>query len=302
MIPPTMWREIIKRFGMLGRFRELRRLLFWLLCWYAPRERQGTVFAALPKPASLDYASDRLQAALPSFSRYAYFTFPAKLTQKMCVEHPIRQLFPPSFQQGLIVWGFCAGLLPNASLEQSMLPPTLAKLHYRRKLLERGVIKRLDWSVGLHMLVKLRDMGVDVHPRTVIKAVQMMMIHFFGGGRSRKKKNRIMHATNTMPYAYYIQKVNRIWGHPLFVGLHLHGIYAVHKPIRHPRAVRYRRQGKQKCLGDALPSIATTLASEDTPTCDIRSSLAPQTSETVRGRAVDGSIGTRELPHFVNEQ
>ncbi|KAF2714356.1 hypothetical protein K504DRAFT_456584 [Pleomassaria siparia CBS 279.74] len=209
-MPPHSWKEILRRYGMLGRFRELRRLIFWLLCWYAPRN--DAKFASLPKPVFLDSATEKLRAAFPQWRPPSDQVF----VPDRHPHHPIGTLFTNSFQQGLIVWGFRAGLLPNASLEQSMLSETTSKKHYRARFLARGEIKRLDWSIGLRTLVQLRDYGVHVHRHTVTKALQMMFITLFGRGRSLRKENRAMEDHNTISYGTYVRKVNEVWGSPLF--------------------------------------------------------------------------------------
>lgn len=213
LIPPVAWREIIRRFGMLGRFRELRRLLLRLLCWYAPRN--STQFAGLPKSPFLDTALTRLRAAYPERSHY--FHFPATVSQQEDPQHPLRKLFPPSLLQGLIAWGFRAGLLPNAHWEQSMLNSPLAKQHYRKKLIRDKILVRLHWSVGLRAVVQLRDLGVHVHYYTVLKALQAQFLVLFGYGQSNKIENRIMERINQRRYSEYVREVNAIWGKPLLV-------------------------------------------------------------------------------------
>jgi len=213
LISPLTWREIIRRFGMLGRFRELRRLLFRLLCWYAPRNR--TQFASLPKSPFLDTALAKLRAAHPE--RNHYFHFPATVTQQENANHPIRQLFPPPLQQALIAWGFRVGILPNAHWEQCMLNPPLRKHKYRESLIHGKVLRRLDWSVGLRTVVQLRDMGVHIHYHTVLKALQAQFLNLFGPGQSNKVENRIMERINQKPYREYVREVNALWGKPLLV-------------------------------------------------------------------------------------
>lgn len=211
-IPPPAWREIIVRFGMLGRLRELRRLLLWLLCWYAPRSSRNE-FADLPRSPFQESATRRLRAAHPD--RNHYFHFPSTIAQRDSPLHPIRQLFKPSLQQALIVWGFRAGVLPHAHLEQSMLGSPLEKKHYRRRLFQSRVLNRLDWSVGLRTIVQLRDLGVYVHRHTVVKALQLQFVMMFGRGHSNKKENRLLERANRTPYAEYVREVNKIWGRPL---------------------------------------------------------------------------------------
>ena len=232
-IHPTVWREIVRRYGMLGRIRELRRLLFWLLCWYAPRN--GTEFSSLPKPHFLDSAIKKLRLAFPWWEPPS--DLPASISQRHS-HHPIRVLFSSSFQQGLIVWGFRSGLLPNASLEQSMLSSIASKKHYRRRFFNRGDLKRLHWSVGLRTLILLRDHGVNVHRHTVVKALQMLFIILFGRGRSSRKENRVMEDNNTIPYRAFVREVNEIWGSPLFVEPGRFGPSRMHSLAWYPRLRR----------------------------------------------------------------
>lgn len=233
-ISPLHWREIIRRFGKEGRLRELRRLLLWLLCWYAPRSRLQ--FGTLPKSPFRDSATSKLRAHHPEPNRY--FNFPGTVLQQENKLHPMRQIFPPSLIQGLIRWGFRAGLLPNASLEQSMLNSKLAKKHYRRRLLDSRVLNPLDWNIGLRIVVQLRDLGVYVHRHTVVKVLQEQFVIMFGRGRSRIKENRIMERTNTRPYAQYVHEVNKMWGSPLFKEPQLFASGMLHHHMWHPRMRR----------------------------------------------------------------
>lgn len=233
-ISPLTWREIIRRYGMTGRVRELRRLLLWLLCWYAPRSRSQ--FHNLPDSPLRQPAYDKLRNAYPE--RNHYFHFPKNVSQGDNERHPIRQLLPPSLQQALIIWGFRAALLSNANLEQSLLGGTLAKKHYRRRLFERQDLRRVDWDIGLRTVSQLRDLGVHVHRDTIVKALQMQFIVLFGRGRSNKKENRVMEDTNHLPYAHYVQQVNKIWGSPLFPEPQLLKSNAIHRYAWHPRLWR----------------------------------------------------------------
>ncbi|KAF2854016.1 hypothetical protein T440DRAFT_465746 [Plenodomus tracheiphilus IPT5] len=213
IISPNAWREIIRRYGMLGRFRELRRLIYRLLCWYAPRG--GNEFDHLPKSPFLDAALEKLRAAYPE--RNHYFHFPARYPQEDTPKHPVRQLLPPPLLQGLIVWGFRAGILPNAHWEQSLFNGKLAKKHYRKSLIRSRALNRLDWSVGLRFVVQLRDLGVHVHRHTVLKTLQAQFLNLYGRGRSSRIQNRMMETANTKKYSEHVKEVNEIWGDTLLV-------------------------------------------------------------------------------------
>lgn len=209
-VPPLAWREIIRRYGMTGRMKELRRLLLWLLCWYAPRNNPR--FSSLPSSPFLKPATEHLRSI--ESERYDYFQ--SLIRREKHSPHPVRELFPPSLQQALIIWGFKAGLLPNAPIEQSLFGPILVKKHYRHRLSQRQILQRAHWSIGLEILVSLRDVGVYIDRETVVRALQSQFVVMFGRGQSSKKENRIMEAVNTIPYATYIREVNRIWGTTLF--------------------------------------------------------------------------------------
>jgi hypothetical protein len=233
-IPPRTWHELIRRFGMTGRFRELRRLLLWLLCWYAPRG--SCQFTTLPTSPFRVRALEKFRTAHAGGKHW--FFFPNNVTQRQNSLHPVRQLIPPSLQQGLIIWGFRAGLLPNANLEQSLLGSTLSKKHYRHRLLQAQILKRANWSIGLRTVVLLRDLGVRVHYHTVVKALQMQFTVLFGRGRSNKLENRIMEKVNTIPYTQYVHEVNEIWGSNLFREPRLFHRGMVQDRMWHPRMRR----------------------------------------------------------------
>lgn len=211
-IPPEAWHEIIRRFGMQSRFRELKRLLLWLLSWYAPQH--STEFRSLPRSTHFDSATTALRARYPINNHY--YNFSASTTQSASKSHPIRLLFPPSLQQGILAWGFRASLLRAAPLEQTLLSSIAAKQHHRPSLLRKSILTRLHWSVGLRLLVQLRALGVQIHPHTVTKALQAQFINLFGYGHSRLKANRRMERENKVSYAEYVREVNRIWGAKLF--------------------------------------------------------------------------------------
>ncbi|KAL6710630.1 hypothetical protein ACN47E_008678 [Coniothyrium glycines] len=259
-ISPSAWREIVRRFGMLGRFRELKRLLLWLLCWYAPRSSHQ--FTQLPKPPFLESATNKLRIAHPE--RNHYFHFPATISQSRTALHPVRQLFKPSLQQGLITWGFRTGILPNAHLEQSMLGTPLDKKRHRRRLLNDHVLRRLDWSVGLRFVVQLRDLGVYIHRHTVLKALQAQFVVMFGrGGKSHRKENMIVKSSNTKSYSSYVEEVNEIWGSPLFTVPSQLRSNKLHKNTWNPRRQRQIKRDTQISLRKTLGPDWQRSGSED---------------------------------------
>ncbi|XPS68796.1 hypothetical protein M3J07_001071 [Ascochyta lentis] len=248
-IPPETWYEIIRRFGMQGRFRELKRLLLWLLCWYAPRHTSE--FPDLPRSPFFDDATNKLRRRYPANKQH-YYNFSSNVYQKDSDLHPIRKLFPPSLQQGIVVWGFRTSLLRTAPLEQSILGSIAAKRHHRHSLLRRGIIKRLNWNVGLKLLVQLRDLGLHVHRHTVTKALQAQFVNLFGYGHSRIKANRIMEQANTASYADYVREANEIWGSPLLTEPQKLGFGKLGAHLWHPRFKRRVARKDEVSLKQAI--------------------------------------------------
>ncbi|KAL1604972.1 hypothetical protein SLS60_004513 [Paraconiothyrium brasiliense] len=245
-VSPFWWHEILRRYGMTGRMRELRRLIHWLFCWYAPR---GEVpLHTIRKPGFLDPETERVRLSNPAkISHWRPIRIESDFHTQLHKHHPLRQLFPHRFKQALIVWGFRAGLLPNAPTEQSMFSGVASKKHYRARFRRKGLIQRLNWDFGLKTLAELRYLGLYVNSRTVVKALQQMFTNLFGGGRSRIRSNRIMQAVNTTPYTEYVRRVNEVWGIPLFPEPRLYVKSRLHALMWHPRFDRViHRRGHLK--------------------------------------------------------
>lgn len=236
-ISPKTWHEIMRRFGMAHRMRELRRLVYWLFCFYAPR---GIDLPAHMRMHSFYFAAEQSsdRNTLPR---------PVSALPKTHPNHPLRQLFPDSFQQGLVVWGFRAHFLPNTHTEQSLFAPPASKPHHRSSLQSQEHLPRPSWDIGLQTLVELRRHSLYVNSATIAKALQMIFVNLFGNGHSTVPQNRIMEQANTMSYADYVARVNEIWGEKLFPEPRMYGISRLHGRMWHPRFDRnVNRKGHLK--------------------------------------------------------
>ncbi|KAF1966357.1 hypothetical protein BU23DRAFT_560279 [Bimuria novae-zelandiae CBS 107.79] len=241
-IPPRLWHEILRRFGMTGRMLELRRLVHWLFCWYAPRESMP--LGKMPKPAFLTPFTERLRLTNPARTEAWR---PLSTIGQTHRDHPLSELFSRPFKQALVVWGFRAGLLPAAQTEQSLFAGAAAKKHFRRRFQQRGILHRQNWDIGLKTLVELRQLGLYVNSPSVVRALQDVFVNLFGRGYSKKSANRIMEAVNTTPYPKYVRRVNEIWGSPLLPEPRLYGSSKLHSHMWHPRFERdVRRKGHMK--------------------------------------------------------
>ncbi|OCK85596.1 hypothetical protein K432DRAFT_377483 [Lepidopterella palustris CBS 459.81] len=210
-LPPWRWHEIIRRFGMTGRLRELRRLVHWLLAWYSPRTAlaTGSQFAptAARPPSISTFNQTYLQKPIQSF--------PTKLSPQHS-EHPLRKLFPPSLQAALIEWGFKTGLAPNAPYEKSMLQRIKINMSrgQRNPLLDRA--HPVHWSYGLRLVAFLRDVGVVVQVGTVRKAIQRRLVILYGSGKSKRKSNRVASKANVLKFEDVMLEAEKVVGKRLF--------------------------------------------------------------------------------------
>ncbi|KAJ4290515.1 hypothetical protein N0V90_010732 [Kalmusia sp. IMI 367209] len=248
-IPPDQWREILRRYGMTGRVRELRRLVHWLFCWYAPRG--STLLTNIRKPKFLLPITEMLRTSNPT--RTPDWN-PLTSMSQTNRHHPLRQLFPNSFQQALIVWGFRAGLLPEAPTEQSIFSGPAAKKHFRRRLIRNGTLAPKDWSIGLRTLLELRHLNLLVTTNTVVKALQMVFLNLFGRKRPSTRDNRRMKAANTITYPEYVRTVNALWGRPLLPEPQLYGNSRTHALMWHPRFDRIVHRRSHIKLSDIVRS------------------------------------------------
>lgn len=196
----------MRRYGMLGRIRELRRLAHWLLHWYAPLDQPE--YAHLLRSELLHAATTRLQSIYTQ--RQWYFNLP-RWVPPWNKWHPLRQLFPDSFQQGLVIWGFRAGLIPESPLEQSMFSGAAGSAVYKQRFMRRGILRRLHWSVGLRLLVELRDAGVFVQDWKTRYSCYLMFTTLYGRRVSNKTANRLARMHNCLPYHEYTERINTIW-------------------------------------------------------------------------------------------
>ncbi|OAG03123.1 uncharacterized protein CC84DRAFT_1166874 [Paraphaeosphaeria sporulosa] len=238
-IHPLNWREILRRFGMAYRLRELRRLVQWLCCWYTPRGEE--LLSTVREPVFLNPAIKRSRSLLSArVIESRPLATGHQMKGQMHRNHPLRLLFPDSFKQALVVWGFRAGLLSNATVEQSLLTGSKdlgreGKKRHRRALRQAHMVQRLSWDSGLKMLTELRDLGLHVSSSPVVTALKVVFVNLFGRGRSRKIHNRMMEAANKTRYEEYVRRVNEIWGRPLLVEPRMYGRSNSHSLMWHPR-------------------------------------------------------------------
>jgi hypothetical protein len=188
-VPPTAWREIIRRLGMLGRFDDLEKLCFWLAAWYNPQStlHSRSVKASSPVPASQDrYLAP---AQVPTSHKF----------------HPLRMLFSNSLQRAIVEWAFKHEPLRQPSQSTGTLDksvtvdnlPGQSSCHYIR---------------GVKLLRQLQDEGVYIDVAQIRRALRTRFAILYNPGQSRVVRNEILRQQNIYLQEDMVAHLNRIWG------------------------------------------------------------------------------------------
>lgn len=180
-IPATVWVEILKRLGMLGKLEEYEKLALWLAEWYIASPARAYLGGLKAAPV-LEARAKPLPAPHPR----RFFSIPVHL-QPNHPNHPLRVLFPKSAQQSVIAWGF-----------------------------QHARIGGPDWRWGLYMLLKLRRYNVHIERETVGRACKLRLRSLFGPGQSNRLINRREIARNSAQLGYYVREMEKIGGKNLF--------------------------------------------------------------------------------------
>lgn len=151
-VPVTLWREILRRLGMLGQFQDLERLSLYLARWYGPENRRLWKY--------------RVPVEIPTSH----------------LLHPLSILFSPSLQKAITEWGFIA------SLKRC---PTHSKIYAGHKKILLAESSRMpDVAMGIKLLKRLSTLGIYIRGPQVRKAIFHRLVTYFGPGVSSRRSNR----------------------------------------------------------------------------------------------------------------
>jgi hypothetical protein len=208
-IPPTFWREPIRRLGMLRRWNDLERMLFWLAARYSPRV--GT---------SNDHAS--------SYKRFIIVN----------AEHSLRRIFSIPLQRAVVEWAFQYPK-PRHSLFQA---PSTLDIEERRS---NGTSVNLDR--GVKVLRMLHDQygvpidAIDVRTACLQSLRKRFAPDYFLG---RPVSYNIRHKFSAALLPEALTQLNAAWSGSLFDSKST----ALHKHILRPRRLRGIRQRQRPYL------------------------------------------------------
>ena len=181
VVPPTAWREILKRLGMSGQLKEFEALSLWLANWYSGSASRVSRFNL----ASAKMRQKGMSTAL----------VPVGLSPRHPL-NPLRVLFPRVMQQAIISWGFQHGFHDRIPRDHLASRPT----------------GKQSWTWGMRLLQKLRQRGVLIESPAVAKICRQRLISLFGPGLSNRKRNRRVQQVNTKHLGHYLDQIRGIWG------------------------------------------------------------------------------------------
>ncbi|KAK4985026.1 hypothetical protein LTR66_008301 [Elasticomyces elasticus] len=197
---PERWREILKRFGMLGQLEELEKLCLWLALWYSPETRAATKVKLLSERI---YDAETASVCVsPTVPRSVPASDPSQ---------PLRQIFTPALQRALVAWGFKSAFpSSNASRGRTVVLTDLSDP------LNPVTVPCEPWARGLHLLQLLESRGVLVQTTTVRRVVKHRLWTLFGPVPSTFRHSQIAQRENKYSLGHYVRYAERMWGGTLF--------------------------------------------------------------------------------------
>lgn len=237
-LPLFAWVDCMRRLGMLNQLDQLQNLSLWLVDWYRdrslpiPNQRgpvpkyRDLVGAAGPTisgpltssrmlvPRRVEHDRQREDSAALQVSDEPgkSHSRPSRRRTRMPVttQPQLLMLFPRSFQESVIAWGFQAEIKRRPNLHQS-----------RTKRLMQANSR---WQWGLRLLKELNDRGLRVEKSFVAKCCQDRLTQLFDTSISNRIVNRRARELNNLraafmskyTYSTYMKEMDEIWGRDLF--------------------------------------------------------------------------------------
>lgn len=187
-IPVGDWIELLRRLGMVGRFREYENLAIWLAKWYTDESFRKSQIGLAPQNEGAEIS---FQYSVP--------------TNQLDPTHPFRILFPADMQHAVLAWGF-------TKREQINLIGMSASERIQS-------LTESECLSGLRMLARLRDIGVNFHTSQISRVCRIRIITVFAPKLSRPQKQQRLHRVDwnrTGHWDEYVLAMQTIWGPSLF--------------------------------------------------------------------------------------
>ncbi|KAF3925922.1 hypothetical protein ABW20_dc0105606 [Dactylellina cionopaga] len=245
-VDPVLWREILKRYGMFRKLKDLERLCLWLVDWYDPRKaalRQTRIpikFTDVKQIASLGYSDS------DSDSTRVGWTDPPVSESNRSPQNPLRILFPAAAIRSFVEWGFI-------SMQRSWF------LNYRRKRRYLNVTAkyaRCAW--GIRLARKLQKKGVWVDQRSVARAIRVRLRALDGSRYHWESFDTNMSKHQTVDLGVMAVIAEKAWGEQLFPKGSWDTIQGLSKILRAPVRNLILRRPRIRRDSNRLPQQHTS--------------------------------------------
>lgn len=190
-IPADAWREPLRRLGMMGKWRDLERICFWLCSYYSS---QGT------GPRTRRVRSDhRFLAKQRSSWRYRHLSI-------------ITKIFSARLQRALVEWGFIAGLKVREMTYEA------DGVVWETESPIQSPIHEATWIRGIELLCRLRSIcGLQLDDVAIKTGCEERLRQLFSRHtRSTVLRNREAKRMNKADYFSYVDRINKVYGKTLF--------------------------------------------------------------------------------------
>ncbi|KAI9368225.1 hypothetical protein BJX61DRAFT_537437 [Aspergillus egyptiacus] len=169
------WREVLKRYGKIDSWAELRACCLWLARHYA---------ASRPRVTP---PSDNVQS-------------PPKRLPQAKRQEILASIFTPQMLGAIVTWGF------------RIQPPSRLQKYCEAEMTDQELI---PYVRGVSLLRDLKEIGVDVKTEEVRRACRQRLVILYGPPLiSQLPLNRELRHLNPFTIDRVIADINRSWGEP----------------------------------------------------------------------------------------
>jgi pentatricopeptide repeat protein len=295
LLPSRHWHELLKRYGMTGRFEEVAKLCLRLVRYYSPSTDLDTTTDHQSFPSAVG-SYDPIVDGDDIDPRLATQLHPSHRA------NPLRRIFSPAAVQAIISWGFKYGSRQlHDHPERMRIDMRSGKAKDKRKQVNdlhwpRHVAPpspRMTYLRGVDLIGSLVENGVNVEVAVVRRAITLRLWQLFSPFQSALKANIEAKALNPYSLEEIMSCLLDQWrGPPLFPGLLLDTEKALVKPTRD--AKKQRKQVPSPTILDGLvPGCFASLKSTELSEEEI-ARRRTQLAYTVFGE-VPGVGGKRSL-------
>jgi pentatricopeptide repeat protein len=295
LLPSRYWHEIIRRYGMTGRFEDLSRLCIRLAHYYSP----STNPEASPHRRLLHVASPTYNPIVgaddvdPRLAMQLHSSHPA---------HPLRQIFSPAALRAIVGWGFEYGS------KQLRDHPERMRTYM---LIDGKRVDDLQWPShitppspsttylsGIGLIDALIEIGVNVETAVVRRAVMLRLWQLLSPGRSVVKSNVQAKAVNPYSLEQILDCLLDQWrGPPLFPGLLLNTDDVLKRAKK-----KRKKQKKQRRTEQGNGVLTSQQLSQDTLSTDLRKPNVSQTDTQSHLPLVSSASTPAQVPLHLPQQ